>query len=639
MNIIIQAGGQGRRLQKYTTNIPKCLISVNENILLYHTINVLDKSFPGSNFYVVCDYKSEVVSNYFESYPHHLSPQLITPKGIGTCSGINDALSTLNNEPLLIVWCDLYFDESSFDNFDITNGENIIGLSSEFTCRWSLNEEDKLLEKSSSTSGVAGVFFFKEPIKVLENLPPSGEFVRWLSLKNDFKFSGQYIKNTLELGDIKQYEALKTTKQSRCRFFNNVIFEDNHVIKECIDSDFEKLIDNEINWYNYVSDQGFKYSPGIFSDSPLTMERIIGDHPDDLESDEKILSSCLQSLSTLHKLEKRPADSNDTSSVYIQKTFERVKKVSSLLPIKEKNIIINDITYENPFHESCIANEFDLIKEYLLSTQDDFVPIHGDPTFSNIIYSSRNNKAYFIDPRGVFGNSQIFGDRYYDIAKLLYSAEGSYDHFNKKDFELISYSGKEFYLTLPQSKYKQHSHIIYEQVERPERLVLIHSLIWFSLCGYVKDHINSIVGAFLKGIMVYNKYKSLLESTERSIKLSNLPKTWIFDIDGTLVLHNGHISNENEDFLVGVESFLAENIEKDDVILLTTSRTKEESSLIFEKVKHICNCDVRVISSLPFGERLLFNDDKPSGLKTAHAINLQRDSGLENVIIRVDQSI
>ena len=194
-------------------------------------------------------------------------------------------------------------------------------------------------------------------------------------------------------------------------------------------------------------------------------------------------------------------------------------------------------------------------------------------------------------------------------------------------------------MTLPQSKYKQHSHIIYEQVERPERLVLIHSLIWFSLCGYVKDHINSIVGAFLKGIMVYNQYKSLLESTERSIKLSNLPKTWIFDIDGTLVLHNGHISNENEDFLVGVESFLAENIEKDDVILLTTSRTKEESSLIFEKVKQICNCDVRVISSLPFGERLLFNDDKPSGLKTAHAINLQRDSGLENVIIRVDQSI
>ena len=74
-------------------------------------------------------------------------------------------------------------------------------------------------------------------------------------------------------------------------------------------------------------------------------------------------------------------------------------------------------SYENPFHESCFANEFDL-KRVSVKYPDAFVPIHGDPTFSNIIYSSHNDKAYLIDPRGVFGNSQIFGDRYYDIAKL-----------------------------------------------------------------------------------------------------------------------------------------------------------------------------------------------------------------------------
>ena len=326
--------------------------------MLYHTINALDNSFPGSNFYVVCDYKSEVVSNYFKSYPHRLDPKLISPKGVGTCSGINDVLSTLNNEPLLIVWCDLYFDFSSFDNFDLTSSENIVGLSNEFTCRWSLNEENKLIEKSTSTSGVAGVFFFREPKKILENLPFSGEFVRWLALKKDFIFSGQYIKNTLELGDIKQYESLISSKRSRCRFFNNVTFEENNVIKECIDPDFEQLIKNEIIWYNYVSDQGFEYSPGIFSDSPLTMERIIGEHPDELESSEKILRACLESLSTLHELEKRSPDSSDTSSVYIQKTFEREKKVSALLPIEEKYITINDIIYENPFHASCVDEEF-----------------------------------------------------------------------------------------------------------------------------------------------------------------------------------------------------------------------------------------------------------------------------------------
>ena len=638
MNIIIQAGGQGRRLQKYTSNIPKCLISVNENVLIYHTIDALDKSFSGSNFIIVCDYKSDVVSNYLQAYPHRCSPKLIAPKGVGTCSGINDAIKDLNDEPLLIVWCDLYFTGSSFENFDISSCNNIIALTNEFTCRWSLNKENNLVETASGTSGVAGVFYFKEPKKTLGNMPTSGEFVRWLALNSEFNFKGVYIKDTLELGDIKQYEALKAAKQSRCRFFNNVTFTDTTVVKECFDKDFEKLIVNEVNWYNYVSGQGFKYSPGIFSDSPLTMERIIGNHPDELESSEKILHSCLQSLSTLHMIEKRPANLSDTSSVYIQKSFERIRRVSSLLPINERYIIINDCTYENPFHESIVEDEFNSIERYLVETQDDFVPIHGDSTFSNIILSSRDAKAYLIDPRGVFGKSQIFGDRYYDLAKLLYSAEGSYDHFNNKNFELVKYNHSEFYLTLPQSSYKKYSDLIYKQVDNPERLMLIHSLIWFSLCGYVKDHINSIVGAFLKGVIVYNNYKNFLRSNDKA-KTSTLPKTWIFDIDGTLVPHNGHKESGEENFLDGIESFLAENIKSNDVILLSTSRAEEEALFIFKKIKLICNCDVRIIPDLPFGERLLFNDQKPSGLKTAFAFNLQRNAGLGGIKIMLDDSI
>ena len=169
--------------------------------------------------------------------------------------------------------------------------------------------------------------------------------------------------------------------------------------------------------------------------------------------------------------------------------------------------------------------------------------------------------------------------------------------------------------------------------------MLIHSLIWFSLCGYVKDHINSVLGAFLKGIIIFNDYKNLLKSSEKFIRLSNLPKTWIFDVDGTLVLHNGHIANDTEKFLDGVESFINENVKSDDVILLTTSRTEDETSFVVDKIKQICNCDVRIVSSLPFGERLLFNDNKPSGLKTAYAINLRRDFGLVNVAVKFDESL
>ena len=239
----------------------------------------------------------------------------------------------------------------------------------------------------------------------------------------------------------------------------------------------------------------------------------------------------------------------------------------------------------------------------------------------------------------MFGKSPIFGDRYYDFAKLLYSAEGSYDNFNKRRFELVSCSSNEFYLTLPQSQYKKYAGLIYEHVDKPERLMLIHSLVWFGLCGYVKDHIDSIVGAFLRGVVIYSQYKDFLKTKTDSVTLSSLPKTWIFDIDGTLVPHNGHKFGAPESFLAGVLTFLMENVKCDDVVLLATNRTEKESSFVVDKIRQVCSCEVRIIASLPVGERLIFNDQKPSGLKTAYAFNLGRDKGVSSIDISIDSSM
>ena len=65
----------------------------------------------------------------------------------------------------------------------------------------------------------------------------------------------------------------------------------------------------------------------------------------------------------------------------------------------------------------------------------EFCIIHGDCTFSNIMLDTNNNPI-FIDPRGYFGFSEIFGDVDYDWAKLYYSIKGNYDQFNNKKFEL-----------------------------------------------------------------------------------------------------------------------------------------------------------------------------------------------------------
>ena len=107
---------------------------------------------------------------------------------------------------------------------------------------------------------------------------------------------------------------------------------------------------------------------------------------------------------------------------------------------------------------------------------------------------------------------------------------------------------------------------------------------------------------------------------------SNLSKTWLFDLDGTLVKHNGYKYGGDE-LLPGVSEFF-ESISKDDVVVILTARSSEyaeetEKFLIDNKIYFDY-----IIYDLPVGERILMNDEKPSGLKTAYAYNLVRDSGL-----------
>ena len=45
-----------------------------------------------------------------------------------------------------------------------------------------------------------------------------------------------------------------------------------------------------------------------------------------------------------------------------------------------------------------------------------------------------------------------------------------------------------------------------------------------------------------------------------------------------------------------------------------------------------------IIYDLPYGERILVNDKKPSGLKTSIAVNTERDVFMEEIFI-VDESL
>jgi len=121
------------------------------------------------------------------------------------------------------------------------------------------------------------------------------------------------------------------------------------------------------------------------------------------------------------------------------------------------------------------------------------------------------------------------------------------------------------------------------------------------------------------------------------LHLSNLRHTWLIDIDGTILIHNSHLNSENK-ILPGVINFWNKIPEKDVIILLSARSIEFKETTIAELTKHNIRYDY-ILFDLPVGERILINDMKPSGLITSIGINTERNKGLENLRIDINESL
>ena len=124
---------------------------------------------------------------------------------------------------------------------------------------------------------------------------------------------------------------------------------------------------------------------------------------------------------------------------------------------------------------------------------------------------------------------------------------------------------------------------------------------------------------------------------DHSLTLSSLPKTWMIDIDGTVLPHNGHLSGTDA-LLPGVTELWARFGAQDRVILMT-GRSEDHRAATLAVLRDAGLRWDEALFGLPVGERILINDAKPSGLCTAHAVCVPRDAGLGGVTVTVDKSL
>ena len=107
----------------------------------------------------------------------------------------------------------------------------------------------------------------------------------------------------------------------------------------------------------------------------------------------------------------------------------------------------------------------------------------------------------FIDPRGYFGKTEIYGDPAYDWVKLYYSLVSNYDQFNIKRFDLtIGENGVS--LNIESNGFEELEDYFFalleKEVSRKQMKVLL-AITWLSLTTYAWEDYDSICGAFYKG--------------------------------------------------------------------------------------------------------------------------------------------
>lgn len=491
--IIVQAGGKGTRLKYLTKNKPKALVPVENLPMLFH----LFRKYPDKRFVIIADYKREVLREYLAAFSE-VKYQIVDACGTGTCAGIRQAAELIpRNQPFMLIWSDLILPvEFDLPEEYAGNGKpkhDYIGISKTFPCRWSY-KDGKFAEESSYENGVAGFFLFTEKDK-LQNVPDSGELVRWMQ-QEQMRYKEISLAGTREFGLVEEYEKLAVQK---CRPFNRIIVKGDTFIKEAADAQGENLAERECAWYAKVREADIPIIPKIYGTQPLKMEYIKGgniyEYNLEYKDKKRILEELIFALKKLHALERISADSFSIKEAYFNKTMDRLKKIEDLIPLaRERFIIVNGRKCRNVYY-----HKRELEKKIERLHCENFFLIHGDCTFSNMMLRE-NGEPVLIDPRGYFGYTEIFGDIRYDWAKMYYSIVGNYDRFNLKDF-VLDIADDRVHLEIASNHWEDMEQDFFAMTGADkDEIKLIHAIIWLSLTTYAWQDYDSVCGAFYNGL-------------------------------------------------------------------------------------------------------------------------------------------
>ena len=249
-------------------------------------------------------------------------------------------------------------------------------------------------------------------------------------------------------------------KQGYGASFNNLYLRDAMIKKEAKNEYGIKKIQKEIIFYKFVQEHKCCAMPEFIesTDTSYTM-KYLPTHtplfqvfPFFTETKKThILQKIESHLQQLHKTEIKFVSKEHYQKALQTEMFEKLEKryeevkeiISEYAFIKTVNSVPIRTFQENLDRLQQALNEFIKTQIYFK-----FNPIHGDCQFNNILYNEETDDLVFIDPRGYFGDNDIYGVAEYDFAKVLFALSG-YDVFDAREVTGLNISGNNIILEIP----------------------------------------------------------------------------------------------------------------------------------------------------------------------------------------------
>jgi len=491
--VAIVASGEGSRLMPLTRNIPKLLVSYRDRSILFHSIDYW-KKYTKKFVIVIQSRYNRMVKYYMDLYG--IDYEIINvnvSKGQENSYTIHNAFNypRFENKRVLITWCDIFPVSEIPEN--IFGEDNVI-----FTYKnyGRYDASDNFLVKKAF-GNVIGIYYFPY-FKNITSFESHMDICDCFS-ENFGNFKVYEIENLVDIGDMAKLDAIiKNNDKYKTRYFNTITeTEKGTLIKK---SSSLKLIQDEMRFYKYYKFQNIiRYGSNFYE-----MEKIHGttvhEYMGTISHNEqiKLVGDLISFISEFHSRESIPVSKNQLyNDVDIEFRKKVDTRINNVMPILEEFNFIKSVNNVPIIHSiKHIKDDMYMkIQEYFMN-KTHYQSIHGDPHMSNIM------KGFcFIDPRGYFGDTKLFGPSEYDIGKIMYSLSG-FDYFNSDEKAMFYIEDDNISLNI-NNNIDPFLHLFKDS----KICVYMTILHWLGLSDYTKLNVHKCVSAYYYGIYLYHLNK------------------------------------------------------------------------------------------------------------------------------------